>query len=222
MRYVPPYALLKKWMSSSASADGTRLTPAYDDVLDVVKGFLQAIPVDEEWYKAEYPAIPTFLRSMPTETATSHFQKHGYFEGRRPFAPGWRDLTAPVPFVQLKTSLRVSPMRGHLRSDIARDDFLDLIKTILRAVPVEPSWYRATYPKAANEIDHGTFSSATLHFAEQGYFQGWYPFDIVVDETWYVSRYDHVRTGLERGVAKSAQDHFIRLGYNEGCRPTPP
>jgi hypothetical protein len=222
MRYVPPYALVKIWMARSASVDGTRLTPPYDDVLEVLRGFLQAIPVDEEWYTAEYPAILALLRLMPSETATSHFQKNGYFEGRKPFAPGWRDLAAPVPFAQLKTSLRIIPMRGHLQADIARDDFLDLIKTILRAVPVDQSWYRATYPKAAKEIDIGTFSSVTLHFAEQGYFEGYYPFEIVVDETWYVSRYDHVRTGLELGVAKSAQDHFIRLGYDEGCLPTPP
>jgi hypothetical protein len=222
MRYVPPYPSLRKWMARFALTDDARMTPAYDDVLDVFKGFLQALPVDEDWYKAEYPAIPEFLRRMGTETATSHFQKHGYFEGRSPFALGWRDLTAPVPFAKLKTRLRISPVRGRLRADIAPDEFLDLIKTILMAVPVDEAWYRTTYPKVAKVIDDKIFPSAAYHYAEQGYFDGCIPFDMAVDAEWYVSRYDHVRIGLERGVAKSAQDHFVRMGYTEGCRPTPP
>jgi hypothetical protein len=222
MRYVPPCSVLEKWMARSVSADGVRLTPTYDDVLDVLRGFLQAIPVDEDWYKAEYPVIEGFLAHSPARTATSHFQKHGYFEGRKPFAPGWRGLTAPVPFAQLATRLRIYPTRGHLQADIARDDFVDWIKIILTAVPVDEAWYRATYPHAAKVIDDGEFPSVTNHYAERGYFDGCLPFNVVVDEDWYVSRYEHVRTGLDRGLARSAQDHFMRMGYTEGCRPTPP
>jgi hypothetical protein len=222
MRYVPPWPVLEEWMARSLSTDSGRLTPTYDDVLDVLKGFLQAIPVDEDWYVTEYKAVADFLARSPVHTATSHFQKHGYFEGRKPFAPGWRGLAAPVPFAALKTGLRVNPARGRLRADIDRDDFLSLIKTILRAVPVDEAWYRATYPTVAPAIADGTFSSAVNHYAERGYFDGCLPFDIVVDDEWYVSRYAHVRTGMARGVTTSAHDHFIRMGYTEGCRPTPP
>lgn len=222
MKYVPPYTLLEKWMVDSAAAGSSRLAPRYDDLLDVLKAFLQAIPVDGDWYRAEYPAVGDFLLRMPTETPSSHFQKHGYFEGRKPFAPGWRDLMEPVPFPKLKTRLRIIPRLGHLSVDIDRDDFLGLIKSILIAVPVDPSWYRTSYPKAAESIDDETFPSAACHYAEQGYFDGHLPFELAVDAEWYVARYSHVRIGLERGVAKSAQDHFMRLGYHEGCRPTPP
>jgi hypothetical protein len=222
MQYVPPHTLLSKWMDRHAVAGTTRLTPPYDDLLDVLKGFLQAIPVDADWYKTEYPAVAEFLVRMPTETAGSHFQKHGYFEGRRPFAVGWRNLTDPVPFAQLKTRLRIIPTRGRLRVDIGRDDLLGIIKSILIAVPVDEPWYRNAYPDVAKAMDDGTLPSPAYHYAERGYFEARFPFEIIVDEEWYVSRYDHVRTGLERGVAKSAQDHFMRLGYKEGCRPTPP
>jgi hypothetical protein len=222
MRYVPPYTLLNKWMDGYAVAGSPRLTLPYDDVLDVLKGFLRAIPVNEDWYKAEYKAIPDFLLRMPTETASSHFQKHGYFEGRKPFADGWRGLTAPVRFAELKTRLRIIPMRGRLKVDIGRDDLLGIIKSILIAVPVDEAWYRASYPDAAKALDNGKLASVVDHYTETGYFAGQLPFEIAVDEAWYVSRYEHVRTGLARGVAKSAQDHFTRLGYNEGCRPTPP
>jgi hypothetical protein len=222
LRYVPPYALLKKWTARFGIPGTDRLTMPYDDVLDVLKGLLLAVPVDEEWYPAEYPAIREYLVRSPTETPASHFRKHGYFEGRKPFAPTWRDLTEPVSFRQLRTRLQIIPTRGRLRVDIAHDDFLGILKSVLIAVPVDQPWYCATYPDVAKAIEDGTFPLAADHYAQLGYFEGRFPFDIIVDEEWYVTRYDHVRTGLERGVAADARDHFMKVGYNEGCRPTPP
>ena len=211
-----------KWMADCAVDGSTRLRPTYDDVLDVLRALLLPVPVNEDWYQAEYPAIPDYLAHMPNETATSHFQKHGYFEGRKPFEPGWRGLTAPVPFAQIKTRMRLVPARGRLQVDIEVEEFRAWLKKLLIAVPVDEEWYLSTYPNAARAIDVGTFDSAATHYAERGYFAGWLPFAVEVDETWYHSRYEHVRTALERGVAKSAQDHFLRMGYNERCRPTPP
>lgn len=222
MQYVPSYGVLKRWMAQCTVAGSTRLEPTYDDVLDVLGGFLRAVPVNEDWYTAEYPAIRGFLAQTPTETPSSHFQKHGYFGGRKPFSPGWQGLVAPIPFTDLKTSLHIVPRRGRLLVDIGRDGFLILIKSILLAAPIDETWYRATYPMAAKAIDKVEFPSVTKHYVEHGYFDGMLPCNIVVDEEWYISRYHHVRTGLKRGVAKSAQDHFMRVGYNEGCRPTPP
>jgi hypothetical protein len=222
MSYVPAYSTLKRWMDRYTVGGTSRLMPPYDDVLDVLKEFLRVIPVDEHWYKAQYPAIEGYLRQAPTETPSSHFRKHGYFEGRSPFAPGSTGLAEPVAFAGLKTRLRIIPYHGRLRVDIERADMLEIIKSLLAAVPIDESWYRATYPQAAGSIDDGTFPTATNHYAQVGYFEGYFPFQIIVDEKWYVSRYDHVKIGLERGRAKSAQDHFMRLGYQEGCRPTPP
>lgn len=222
MLYLPPYRLLANWIDRYTVTGTTRLTPTYDDLLDVLKGFLWSVPVDDDWYKTEYPAVAELLVRMPTETPRSHFQKHGYFEKRHPFAPGWRNLTEPVPFARLKTRLRIIPTRGHLKVDIERDEFLEIISTILLAVPVDELWYRGTYPDVAKAMDDEMFPSIAAHYAQRGYFEHRFPSEIIVDEEWYVSRYGHVRTGLERGVAKSPQDHFMRLGYQEGCRPTPP
>jgi len=222
MRYVPPYTILSKWMDRYAVAGTSRLIPPYDDVLDVLKGFLWSIPVDDNWYKAEYPAVADYLARNPMETPRSHFQKHGYFEGRKPFAPEWQDKIAPVPFAQLKTRLRIIPTRGRLRVDIEREDLLEIIRTMLLAVPVDEAWYLSVYPAVAKVIDDEKLPSVADHYAKQGYFANYFPFEIAVDADWYVSRYDHVRTGLSKGVATSPQDHFMRLGYREGCRPTPP
>jgi hypothetical protein len=222
MRYVPPYTTLCKWMDSCVTAGRGHLTFSYDDILDVFRGFLLVVPVDEDWYKAEYPAILEFLVQMPTETAASHFRKHGYFEGRKPFPPSSQDRTAPVPFDELQNRLRIIPALGRLTIEIARDDLVKLIKALLRAVPVDAEWYRANYPDVAKTIDSGMLASAADHYVEWGYFEGRIPFDIAVDSDWYMIRYDYVRTELERGVVGSAQDHFIRVGYKQGCRPTPP
>lgn len=222
MRYVPPYATLCKWMDGCATAGGDRLTCSYDDILDVLRDFLLVVPVDEDWYKAEYPAIRDFLAQMPAETAASHFRKHGYFEGRKPLPPGDFDRTTPVPFDELQNRLRIVPSRGRLNVEIARDDLIALIKELLRAVPVDAEWYCAAYPDVAQTIDSGMLASAAAHYVEWGYFEGRIPFEIAIDPEWYMSRYDHVRTEPTRGVAGSAQDHFIRVGYKEGCRPTPP
>jgi hypothetical protein len=222
MRYVPPFTTMEKWMAGCAVAGSTRLVVTYDDVLDILKGFLAAIPVDEVWYCAQYPAVADYVGRVAGETATTHFRKHGYFEGRKPFEPGWRGLTEPVRFTELTPCLGVSPRHGRLMIDIERDEFINVIKKVLKAVPVDEAWYFANYPKTAALIKNGTFSSGIEHYAELGYFHGQLPFDIAVDDGWYTSRYDHVRIGLERGVAGSAKDHFIRLGYSEGCRPAPP
>jgi hypothetical protein len=218
MLYVPPYTLLDRWMAAHAMPGTARLTPLYDDVVEVLRGFLQAVPVDEDWYSDEYKAIADRLLRLSPETPASHFRKVGYFEGRKPFAPGWRGLTEPLQFADLKSRLRIIPTRGRLRVDIDRDDF----KSVLVAMPVDPSSYRAAYPDVAEAIDNETLPSVTDHFVERGYFEGRFPFDVVVDEKWYVSRYGHVRIGLERGIAQSAQNHFVQVGYQEGCRPTPP
>ncbi|WP_216856474.1 hypothetical protein, partial [Acidisphaera sp. S103] len=71
-------------MSRHAAPDNVHLMAIYDDVVDVLKKFLEAVPVDEDWYLAEYPAIGGFVKRTPTESASSHFYKHGYFEGRKP------------------------------------------------------------------------------------------------------------------------------------------
>ena len=199
MWYIPPYTLLKQWMGRHVMAETARLRLLYDDVLDVLKELLQPIPVDEAWYKAEYPAVAQYLVRGMTETAKSHFQKHGYFEGRKPFAPGWRGLPEPTPFAQLQSRLRIIPSRGRLIVEIEHNDFLGIVSDLLTAVPVDQTWYRTAYPDVVKELDDGT--SAVYHYARQGYFEDRMPFDITVDPEWYVSRYQHVRMALERGDA---------------------
>jgi len=221
-RCVPPFAIMDQWLTACAVPGTTRVRPTYDDVLDVLRALLAVVPVDEPWYLTEYPDVVGFMARMPDETATSHFRKHGYFNGRLPFADGWQGLRAPVRFTELTRQLRIRPARGVLYAEMEREEFLAMVKVMLRTVSVDASWYCNAYPEAANEIEPTAAATAAEHYANRGYFKGFLPVDVEVDPEWYVGRYAHVRNGLAAGVATSAKDHFLRIGYGEGCRPTPP
>ncbi len=197
-----------------------RVRFGYDDVLDVMRGLLIVVPVQEDWYHATYPNLADYCARFH-ETATTHFRKHGYFEGRQPFPPGWQGLQQPPSFLELKTAFRTFVTRGRVQVEIQRGAFLALVKRVLRLVPVDENWYCTVYPDAAETIRSGQFISAHDHFVTCGYFVGLLPSDPGVDEDWYVARYPHVRNGLAAGVATSATDHFFRIGYGEGCQPTP-
>jgi hypothetical protein len=221
-RCVPPYALMDRWLTACTVPGTTRVRPSYDDVLDVLRAMIAIVPVNEEWYLTQYPDVVGFMSRLPDETATSHFRKHGYFNGRLPFADGWQGLRAPVRFTELTRNLRIVPARGMLYAEMEREDFLVMVRVLLRTLSVDELWYRKAYPEAANEIDATGIATAAEHYATSGYFKGWLPVDIDVDPDWYVARYGHVRNGLAAGVATSAKDHFLRIGYGEGCQPTPP
>ena len=219
MPYLPPCDLLMQWLDTRPCNSDGRLVMRYDDVIDVLKAFVGAIPVDEAWYLSEYPAVADLVRSVRTETAASHFRAHGYLEGRRPFADGWNGYAEPVSFDRLKPQLRLTPTRGGLTAFMTRDEFIALIKQLLTAVPVDAEWYGRQYPICRIGFDTSGRSS---HFVEVGYFNGWLPADVAVDAEWYQGRYEHVRRGLELGLALDAKDHFLKMGYREGCRPIPP
>jgi hypothetical protein len=222
MRCVPPFELMSRWLTACTVPGTTRIRPLYDDVLDVLRTLVAIVPVDEAWYLTEYPRVAAAVAKRPDETATTHFRMHGYFEGRLPFAAGWRDLQQPIPFADLKTRLRIIVTRGRLLAEIEREDFLDLVRKMLRSVAVDEAWYLKTYSAAAEDIRLGRVSSAAEHYITTGYFHGALPADVYVDEEWYTARYDHVRNSLAHGSSTSPKDHFMRIGYGEGCQPTSP
>jgi hypothetical protein len=222
MPYVPPHDLLTQWLDTHQRDDDGRLLMRYEDVVDVLKAFISAIPVHEAWYLSEYPAVANLVRSVRTETAASHFRMHGYLEGRRPFADGWNGHAEPVPFECLKPRFQLAPARGGLIARMFREDFIALIKQLLSAVPVDPEWYRSRYPIGEIGFEEPDSTAIAAHFAEVGYFNGWLPCDVELDTEWYQRRYEHVRRGLELGFALDAKDHFLKMGYREACRPIPP
>jgi hypothetical protein len=218
MSYVPPYSLLIRWLNEQAESSNGRLLILYDELLDVLRAYIAGVPIDETWYLASYPGVARFIARSATTTSRSHFINHGYFEGRRPHAAGWKGYSDLVPYEQLKPLLRIRHSRGRLYAEVSRDEILSLVRQFLAAIPVDVAWYF----RSRSAPDGVDANAASEHFVAAGYFEGCLPSDVIVDEDWYLARYEHVREGLTRGVATDARDHFLKLGYYEGCRPTPP
>lgn len=125
-----------------------------------------------------------------------------------------------VPFSALKSSMKLLSMKGQLKVDMNYDEFLDLVKKFLLAVPIDEQWYRTTYPDVAEAIKAGAYKSARQHFVDHGYFEGRRPFELEMDEAWYLKQYPDIEQAVKNGDVESARDHFVRLGYEEGRMPS--
>jgi len=126
-----------------------------------------------------------------------------------------------VPFASLKQSIRFVSEKGNLKADMTYDEFLEVLRKLLVAIPVDEQWYRASYPDVAEAIDAGVYTSATSHFVEHGYLEGRRPFAFEVNEAWYLDKYPDVQEGITAGVFASAQEHYNTHGYDEGRMPAP-
>jgi hypothetical protein len=127
-----------------------------------------------------------------------------------------------IPFSVLKNSTRLLSVRGQLKVDLNYDEFLEIVKKLLLAVPVDETWYLAKYDDVADAIRAGTYRNAKQHFIENGYFEGRRPFESQVDAAWYLEEYPDVKTGIAEGTIMSAADHFASHGYDEGRLPIRP
>lgn len=123
------------------------------------------------------------------------------------------------PFTFLRQRFRVAGGNGKRRIDMKYEDFIELLKLMLRAVAVDEEWYCNQYPDVADAIKAGTYRSAKHHFVEDGYFEGRWPYEIGLDETWYKSQYPDVVAGLKSGTLATLKEHFREHGYKEGRLP---
>jgi len=124
-----------------------------------------------------------------------------------------------VPFAALKNSVKLLSIKGQLKVDMNYDEFLDLVRKFLQAVPIDEEWYTTTYPDVAEAIKAGAYRSGRQHFVNHGYFEGRRPFPLEVDEEWYLKQYPDIELSVQNGVVESARDHFVRHGYEEGRMP---
>lgn len=124
-------------------------------------------------------------------------------------------------FKLLKEKLSIVTVNGQLKVNNTYDEFLDIVRLLLRSVPVDEEWYLTEYPDIAEAVAQQEVKSARNHFIDSGYFEGRLPGPLVVDEAWYLKEYPDVAEGIERGDIQSAQQHFLEHGYEEGRSPTP-
>ncbi|HYZ24396.1 MAG TPA: hypothetical protein VE690_19770 [Rhodopila sp.] len=123
------------------------------------------------------------------------------------------------PFELIRRSIEISTVRGELRVNLSYENFVNLLRTMIRGVEVNEAWYARTYEDIGMAIRDGIIRSARQHFIDDGYFEGRLPFPIVVDEAWYLAQNPDVADSIQSGVIASAQEHFDKDGYREGRLP---
>jgi hypothetical protein len=87
MKYLPPFSVIEKKVASINEGCRNENGTTNDDLIDLIKHFLRAIPVDEIWYCKSYPDVAEAIAKKVHRSATEHFVEHGYFEGRQPYEP---------------------------------------------------------------------------------------------------------------------------------------
>jgi hypothetical protein len=130
-------------------------------------------------------------------------------------------VVSSIPaFELLKQRLSIVTVNGQLKVNNTYDEFLDIIRLVLRSVTVDEAWYLTEYPDIAEAVAGGEVKSARHHFIDSGYFEGRLPCPLEVDEAWYLAEYPDVAEGIERGEIQSARQHFLEHGYEEGRLPS--
>jgi len=123
------------------------------------------------------------------------------------------------PFELIRRSIEISTVRGELRVNLSYENFVGILRTMIRGIEVDGAWYTRTYEDIGNAIKDGIVRSAKQHFVDDGYFEGRLPFPIGVDESWYLAENPDVAESIRTGVVESAQEHFNKDGYREGRLP---
>jgi hypothetical protein len=85
MRYLPPFEILKSYLSLSTVRREMRVSCTYENFIQMVRRLIADVPVDESWYLERYPDIAEAIRHGVVASPKYHFVHDGYFEGRVPF-----------------------------------------------------------------------------------------------------------------------------------------
>src|ERR1700733_13152918 len=123
------------------------------------------------------------------------------------------------PFKTVRSRLTLVKVNGKSRVNTSYEEFVDVVKLLLRGAAFDERWYMSKYPDVAEAVRAGAFRSGRHHFIEVGYFEGRMPGEIEVDEKWYLVTYPDVAEGISKGDVQSARQHFNEHGYDEGRQP---
>lgn len=86
MRYLPPFEVLKSYVSISSGNGELIINCGYEDFVGLIRRLIAGVEVDEAWYLERYPDIADAIRQGIVPSPKAHFVNDGYFEGRLPFA----------------------------------------------------------------------------------------------------------------------------------------
>ncbi len=127
MRYVPPFSSLNKNLIFGTEQGKPWVKMTYEDFENLLRQLLQAVKVDEEWYRSHYPDVDQAIQDGTMQSAHDHFVTSGYFEGRLPCeievneecvfsspsryrrsGEGWKDYFRPTAFHRIWLCRRTS------------------------------------------------------------------------------------------------------------------
>jgi hypothetical protein len=220
LQYIVPFFRVITCLDLTQATRSSRFVRPLDEVIDVIRHLLIATPLDETWYLTKYPDVRAALtRNTLFKSAKQHFVTAGYFEGRLAFARETDESRHPLAFSMIKSRLKAVPVRGRLMVEFTFEGFLDIIRRIIVAVPVDAAWYSGLYPEVAVAVSNGRFRSAREHFVLSGYFENRLPYDMRLNEDWYVNAYSDLQAAKRLNPSFRATNHFIHAGYKEGRRP---
>ena len=172
----PPQALLP-----SMRRNGDKFTCNLEDFRKLMYLVLQFAPVDEEWYLGEYPDVTAEIQSGNIASASDHYRRSGYLEGRFPVRP----------VVDETWYLKMYP---DVREAIARGDVADAQTHFIRSgyqegrlpspMPVDSTWYWSANPKATLRKKNGESAESTDDFIRYGFIEGFMPYrpDILLNQ----------------------------------------
>lgn len=92
MRYLPPFAVVRRMIRRTTSGDRTRSDLAFEDLQQVIRTLLTVVEVDEVFYLERNADVAKGVEEGLIRSAQDHFVNHGYFEGRMPYQI-WIDET---------------------------------------------------------------------------------------------------------------------------------
>jgi hypothetical protein len=82
MVFLVPYkTLLERFAILS---DETASPETREQMIAIMKMMLASVPVDEAWYRKQYPDVDAAIASGRYDSARRHFIENGYFESRMP------------------------------------------------------------------------------------------------------------------------------------------
>lgn len=85
MRYLPPFAIVKRMIKGTNLRDKTRVDTSLEDLQAVIRTLLTVVEVDEVFYLERNLDVAKGIQDGLIRSAQDHFVRHGYFEGRMPY-----------------------------------------------------------------------------------------------------------------------------------------
>jgi hypothetical protein len=85
--YVPPFSAVKNSFAFQTIGGEVTGSITYENLVQLLQRLILNTPVDESWYRNEYPDVAQAIKKGVVRNAKQHFVESGYFEGRFPSEP---------------------------------------------------------------------------------------------------------------------------------------